>query len=226
MAQSVLIIGESGHGKSHSVQFLDPKETFIINVANKSLPFQGWRSNYSYISKDNPEGNMSKVSTPGGIRDAMEHVNDNMPHIKNLIIDDWQYMSAFEFFDRADEDGWQKFTDIGKWLKVISTQPMSMRDDLTVFFLTHSEEVEDRGRKKQKAKTIGKMVDEKLTLEGLFPIVLYSRARKDTDGEMEYGFETKTDGKNTCKSPLGMFEDEFIDNNLQIVKEKMIEYES
>jgi predicted transcriptional regulator len=79
---------------THIIRNLNPKETFIINPANKTLPFKGWKKNYSLISKDNPKGNMSNVCSANGIIKCMKHVNDNMPHIKNLIIDDWQYMSA------------------------------------------------------------------------------------------------------------------------------------
>ena len=140
MAQSVLIIAESGGGKSTSGRNLDPKETFWINVANKPLPFKGWKKKYSKISKDNPKGNLSSVATPSGILKAMEYVSNERPEIKNLIIDDWQYMSAFEYFDRADEVGYTKFTDIGKWLAKVAKKPISLRDDLYVFFMTHSED--------------------------------------------------------------------------------------
>ena len=102
MAQSVLVIADSGSGKLTSIRDLDPKETFIINIANKPLPFKGWKKNYTAITKDNPKGNMATTATAAGIMKAMMHVNDKMPHIKNLVIDDWQYMSSFEYFDRAD----------------------------------------------------------------------------------------------------------------------------
>ncbi|BCV01492.1 MAG: hypothetical protein CM15mV42_1740 [uncultured marine virus] len=94
MAQSVLVIADSGSGKSTSIRKLDPKETFIINIANKPLPFKGWKGAYTQISKDNPKGNMTATATAAGIIKAMKHVNDNMPHITNLVIDDWQYMSS------------------------------------------------------------------------------------------------------------------------------------
>ena len=80
---------------------------------------------------------MSAVATPAGIIKAMEYVSESRPEIKNSIIDDWQYMSAFEYFDRADEVGYAKFTDIGKWLAKVAKKPISLRDDLYVFFMTH-----------------------------------------------------------------------------------------
>lgn len=226
MAHGILVIGESGSGKSTSARNLPAEETFWINVANKSLPMKGWKSKYPKLSKENPEGRMSTVNTPTGIIKAMEYVNKDRPEIKNLIIDDWQYMSAFEFFDRADEKGYEKFTEIGKWLAQVAKKPIELRDDLTIFFLTHSEENQDkRGNKKTKAKTIGRMVDEKLTLEGLFSIVLYAKIKRDEEGKLKYVFETVNDGSNTCKTPMGMFEKSEISNDLQLVKEAIVEYE-
>tara|TARA_R110001592_G_scaffold311_1_gene1790 strand:- start:24998 stop:25678 length:681 start_codon:yes stop_codon:yes gene_type:complete len=225
MAQSVLVIADSGTGKSTAIRTLDPKETFIVNIANKPLPFKGWKKDYVNISKDNPKGNMTSASSAPGIVKAMQHVNDKMPHITNLIIDDWQYMSSFEYFDRANEKGYDKFTQIAANLAQVAKMPKDMRSDLTIFFLTHSEEsVDGNGHRKVKAKTIGKMIDNTLTLEGLFSIVLFGRVKKTEDG-LEYGFDTVNNGENTCKSPMDMFEESFIDNDLQLVKNCIAEYE-
>ena len=225
MAHSVLIIAESGTGKSTSIRNLNPKETFIINIANKPLPFKGWKKNYTMISKDNPKGNMTATSTTAGIIKAIQHVNDKMPHITNLVIDDWQYMSSFEYFDRANEKGYDKFTQIAANLAQVAKMPKDLRDDLYIFFMTHSEEATDiNGHRKVKAKTIGKMIDNTLTLEGLFSIVLFGRVIKEED-KLVYGFDTQNNGENTCKSPMEMFEEFFIDNDLQFVKDHIIQYE-
>ena len=227
MAHSVLVIADSGSGKSTSIRDLDPKETFIVNIANKPLPFKGWKKNYSMISKDNQKGNMTPVSSAAGIIKAMMHVNDKMPHIKNLVIDDWQYMSSFEYFDRADEKGYDKFTSIAKNLAQVAKLPKDMREDLYIFFLTHSEESTDvNGHRKVKAKTVGKMIDNALTLEGLFSIVLFGKVVKGEDDKLSYVFETANNGENTCKSPAGMFDDTRIDNSLKVVKDAIIEYEN
>jgi hypothetical protein len=102
-----------------------------------------------------------------------------------------------------------------------------MRDDLTIFFLTHAEESQDlEGRRKFKAKTVGKLVDNSLTLEGLFSIVLFGKVKKDKDGTMRYVFETQNNGENTCKSPAGMFESFEIANDLNLVKQAIINYEN
>jgi len=225
MAQSTLIIAESGSGKSTSIRNLNPEETFIINIANKPLPFKGWKSKYKQIGKDNPNGNLTSTASSVGIVKALKHVNDKMPHIKNIVIDDWQYMSSFEYFDRANEKGYDKFTQIASNLAQVAKMPKDLRDDLYIFFLTHSEDSTDiNGHRKVKAKTIGKMIDNALTLEGLFSIVLFGKAIKQEDGSLEYVFETQTNGENTCKSPMGMFEESFIENDLQYVKDCIIEY--
>jgi ABC-type nitrate/sulfonate/bicarbonate transport system ATPase subunit len=106
VAQSVLVIAESGSGKSTSLRGLNPDETFIINIANKPLPFKGWKNKYMLINKENPLGNLSNVSSVAGVLKVMNHVSEKMPHIKNLVIDDWQFMSSFEYFDRSAEKGW------------------------------------------------------------------------------------------------------------------------
>ena len=206
MAQSVLVIADSGTGKSTAIRDLNPDETFIINIANKPLPFKGWKSSYKQINKENPKGNLTITSTAQGIVKAMKHVNDKLGHIKTIIVDDWQYMSSFEYFDRAHEKGYDKFTQIASNLAMVAKLPKDLRDDLTVI-------------------TIGKMIDNTLTLEGLFSIVLFGKVNKNDDGELSYGFETQNNGENTCKSPQGMFEDLFIPNNLQYVKDCMKKYE-
>jgi len=227
MAQGILIIAESGSGKSTSIETLDPKETFIINVANKPLPFKGWKKKYTIWTKDNPTGNMFEKANPESIEAALKYVNEKRPEVKTIVIDDFQYMSSFEFFDKANEKGYEKFTQIGAHLAKIARMPKDMREDITVFFLTHAEEATDmEGKRRLKAKTIGKMVDEKLTLEGLFSIVLFGKVKKNKENEIRYVFETQTNGENTCKSPRGMFATLEIPNDLGFVKKAISDYEN
>jgi hypothetical protein len=227
MGQGILIIAESGSGKSTSIETLDPTESFIINVANKALPFKGWRKKYQLWSKDNPTGNMYDKAGVQNIEACIKYVNEKRPEIKNIVVDDFQYMSSFEFFDRADEKGYEKFTQIGAGLARIARMPKDLRSDLSVFFLTHAEEgVDVEGKRKFKAKTIGRMVDEKLTLEGLFSIVLFGKVKKSKEGVIRYVFETSNNGENTCKSPKGMFNDFEIPNDLAYVKQAINDYEN
>lgn len=227
MAHGILIIAESGAGKSTSIENLDPKETFIINVANKPLPFKGWKKRYVLWSKDNPTGNLYTGSSAQQIEACLAYVNSKRSEIKTIVIDDFQYMSSFEFFERVDEKGYEKFTQIGANLARIARMPKDLRDDLSIIFLTHAEESTDlEGKKKFKAKTIGKMVDEKLSLEGLFSIVLFGKVKKDKDGNIRYVFETQNNGENTCKSPRGMFADFEIPNDLAFVRSSIQAYEN
>lgn len=227
MAQGILVIAESGAGKSTSIENLDPKETFIINVANKPLPFKGWKKKYVLWSKDNPSGNLYTGSSAQQIEACLGYVNSKRPEIKTIVVDDFQYMSSFEFFDRSDEKGYEKFTQIGANLARIARMPKDLRDDLTIMFLTHAEESTDlEGKRKFKAKTIGRMVDEKLSLEGLFSIVLFGKVKKDKDGNIRFIFETQNNGENTCKSPKGMFPDFEIPNDLAYVKQAIQDYEN
>ena len=127
---------------------------------------------------------------------------------------------------RAKEKGYDKFTDIATNIASVAKMPNKMREDLRVFYLTHPEEINRNGSVYIKAKTVGKMVDNSLTLEGLYTIVLFGKVIKQDDGTFLYGFETQTDGDNSCKSPAGMFEERFIPNCLQYVCEKITEYEN
>lgn len=227
MATGILIIADTGAGKSTSIENLDPKETFIINLANKPLPFKGWKKKYTAWSKDNPSGNMYYATSAHNIEACMKYVSEKRPEIKNLVVDDFQYMSSFEFFDRVDEKGYEKFTQIGAHLARIVRMPKDLREDLMVFFLTHVDKDTDlEGRTRYKAKTIGKMVDEKLTVEGLFSIVLFGKCKIDKDGNRRFVFETQNNGDNTCKTPRGMFDTEEIANDLSLVRKAVIDYEN
>lgn len=226
MGQAILIVADSGAGKSTSIENLDPMETFVVNVANKPLPFKGWKTKYKPWSKENPSGNLYYGQTFSQIEACLAYVNSKRPEIKTIVIDDFQYMSAFEYFDRADEKGYDKFTQMAAHLARIARMPKDLRDDLTVVFMMHAEEsVDMEGKRRVKAKTIGKMIDNSLTLEGLFSIVLFGKVKKDKDGNVRYVFETTNNGENTCKSPKGMFDAFEIPNDLALVKQAVTEFE-
>lgn len=223
MAQAVLVIGESGSGKSTAIRTLDPSETFIYNVANKPLPFRGWKKKYQY---EGESMNMSKQNTPLGLARSITSLLEAKPEIKNIIIDDFQYLMAFEYMNQADVKGFDKFVKLAKQIyDIIKFAITDLPDDVFVVFLSHAEEAVDMdGRRKIKAKTIGKMIDNALTLEGLFSIVLFSKVKRTKEG-VEHIFETRNNGENTCKAPEGMFDAE-IPNDLGYVKECIIRYEN
>jgi len=226
MAQEILIIGESGTGKTTSFRTLDPKETFILNVAKKPLPFKGWKTNYTTISKENAQGNYFSSDNADALVRTMKHINDNMPHIKVVIVDDFQYLMANEYMRRANERGFDKFTDIGKHAWEVAHAGKSLRDDITFIMVGHAEETTDfKGTRKLKFKTIGKLVDNVITMEGLFTVVLFTDINMNGDKEVQYRFQTnQTDGGNTCKSPMGMFSETYIPNDMSSVIETINNY--
>lgn len=198
MGVPVLIIGASGSGKSSGLRNFSADEVTIFNVANKLLPF---RKKLDVIKNAN-------YDTIGRILSQKQK--------KIYVIDDSQYLLAFEMFDRAKETGYSKFTDIAlRFRNMIDYIIKKLPDDVIVYFLHHAEET-DSG--KIKAKTVGKMLDNQLTVEGLFSIVLYCKI----EGESHI-FETQSDGYTTAKSPMEMF-DRIIDNDLKMVDSKIREY--
>lgn len=226
MSKLVLVIGESGHGKSRAISTLDPKSTAIINVVpNKDLSFRGWKSMYTPRDPATKTGNLWNTSNSEKIIAIVEAISKGLPDVKTIVIDDFQYVLSFEFMDRATEKGYNKFTEIAQNALDIFRVAMNCREDLTVFILSHSETIYDAdGNSKTKLKTIGKLLDEKITIEGLSSVVLLAKAKRTDDG-MKYVFVTNSDGMTTVKSPEGMFETE-IPNDLQYVLDKIKEYEN
>jgi len=228
-AIGVCIIGPSGVGKSTSMMNLDPKSTYIINVQGKALPFPKGRD-YKKVAKGaSPDGgNMYSTDDVPTILQVMKFINDKMPHIKTIIVDDWQYCAANEFMRKAEIKGFDKFTQIGKHIWELANAPADLRDDMTVVYLTHDEEVMDSsGVRKRKAKTVGKLVDNVVTLEGMFTIVLYAGVDTKEEGgtkKLWNHFVTQNTGDTTAKSPMGMFNELKIDNDLKKVISNIDDY--
>lgn len=207
MGIPVLILGESGSGKSASLRNFKKEEVGVINVASKPLPFKTDIMPYN-VSKVAKEKGKSRYDL---IKSAI--VNSKT---KTFVIDDSQYLLAFDSFDKAKETGYGKFTDMAvNFERLIEFCINEVPDDKTVYFLHHCETT-DLG--KVKAKTIGKMLDSQLTVEGLFSIVLLCQ----TDGKV-HKFITQSDGFTTAKSPMEMFDLE-IDNDLKMVDTTIREY--
>lgn len=217
MSNASLIIGESGTGKSTSIRNLDPAETFIINVCNKPLPFRGYKAKYKAITSwEDKEGNYFYSDDYQKIIKCLRVIDKDRPEIKNIIIDDFQYIMVEEFMNRVTEKGFDKFSEIGAHAWAIIKLLPSLRDDLNCFVLSHSESNEHG---KMKAKTIGKLLDDKVIVEGRFTMVL------QTDiSESGYRFITQGDKGHIAKSPMDMFEDKYIPNDLAYVIEKMNDY--
>lgn len=199
MGIPVMILGESGSGKSASLRNFKPDEVSVFNVASKPLPFRGKLPMKS--TSDYPE--------------IMQCIQASAK--KTFVIDDSQYLICFEAFNRVRETGYGKHVDMAvNFYSLVQFVIRGTSPDTIVYFLHHTETDSNTG--KTKAKTLGKMLDNQLTLEGLFSIVLMCR----TDGTRHW-FDTQSDGYNTCKSPMGMFDRE-IDNDLKMVDTKIREY--
>ena len=201
MGIPVMILGESGTGKSASLRNFQPGEVAIINVAGKPLPFRTRLK--TYISDDY---NQVTAAIRGYVGKGA----------KSIVIDDSQYLMADEFMRRAKENGFQKFTDIGKNYFDLISLVKTLPDDRIVYFLSHLT-TDDQGR--ERCKTIGKLLDEKITVEGLFTIFLKTQVK---DGH--YYFSTQNNGMDTVKSPIGMFEDSLTENDLKTIDLTIREY--
>lgn len=225
MGLPILIAGESGSGKSRSILNLNPKETYIINVSGKELPHKDLYKNYKEATKENPLGNMLITDNAANIVKTIKYVSEKRAEVKTLVVDDNQYIGAFEYFRRAYEKAYyDKYTDIGVNMFNIIMEIKAARKDLKVFILNHIEEAVDiQGVSKIKAKTLGKVIDNKLTYEGLFTIVLGTEV-EEMNGKLTYNFITQSNGGTTFKSPEGMFEGFKIPNDLQSVVEAIDNY--
>lgn len=201
MGIAVLVLGESGAGKTASLRNFKKEDVGILNVASKPLPFR------------NTNG-LVAVNRVGykNIYDAIKE--GNRP---SWVIDDAQYLMAFESFANANVAGYAKFTTMAKnYEEMLRFVQEGTSTDTIVYVMQHIE-TDENG--KVKAKTLGKMLDQQLTIEGLFSIVLLAKA-----DERRHYFVTQSDGTNPCKSPMGMFDDIEIDNDLKMVDDTIREY--
>lgn len=195
------MLGESGSGKTASLRNFEEADVSILNVASKPLPF-----------RNKNKLKMANKATYSMIKGAV--ASGRTP---SYVIDDAQYLMAFESFDKVNETGYTKFTTMAKnYEKMLRHIQEETDPNVIVYVLQHIDKDEDG---KVKAKTLGKMLDQQLTVEGLFSIVLLAQ----TDGKRHW-FVTQSDGTNPCKSPIGMFKEVEIDNDLKMVDDTIREY--
>jgi hypothetical protein len=214
MSTPVMILGESGTGKSTSLRNLNPKDVLLIQAVKKPLPFKanGW----TVITKENQDGSIFCTDQSNVIVAAMERTKKPI-----IVIDDFQYILANEFMRRVTDkevgnQAFAKYNEIARSAWDILMAAASLPDYKRVYILAHTQ-TDDFG--KTKVKTIGKLLDEKITPEGLLTIVMRSLVINE-----RYVFTTKNSGNDTVKTPLGLFDDLHIDNDLKVVDDAIVEY--
>lgn len=201
MAQKVLILGNSGTGKSASLRNFNPEEILVINCAGKPLPFKNKFEQVTPKYDDMTTDILTAFDTTKK---------------KVIVVDDCQYIMSFQYMRRIHENGWEKWNDIqSEFFRIIQLADY-LPEDTVVYFLSHIQRDEDGN---EKIKTMGKMLDEKITIEGLFTTVLKTSVQ---DGK--YYFLTQNSGRDTVKSPIGMFDSYAIDNDLKYVDTKIRNY--
>lgn len=193
-----MVYGQSGTGKSTSLRNFKNEEVAVVNVSGKPLPFRGDIKPYN---SDNYQKIMAAIS---------------QTERKSIVIDDATYLMVNEFMRTAKQTGYQKYTDMACSFNQLIEFAASLPDDKIVYFMGHSDQSDD-GR--EHFKTIGKMLDNYVTVEGKFTIVLKTVVR---DGQ--YLFSTHNNGQDTVKSPMGLFDQDLIDNDLKAVDTAIREY--
>jgi len=208
MSIATLILGNSGSGKSTSLRNLDPSKTLLIQCLRKPLPFraEGWK-----VRMDKSGGNIFHSDDPAKIEKVMRASGHEI-----IVIDDYQAVMVNQLLSRTGETGYKKFEDIGKAAWDIFNAAGQLADHRRVYILAHTQ-TDDFGNVRM--KTVGKMVDSTLVPEGYFTIVLRTQV---TNGI--YQFSTQTNGQDCCKSPIGMFPDSLIDNDLAEVDRMICEF--
>ena len=224
MANNVIILGKSGTGKSSSIKTLDPKETIVINVLKKRLPFKGSQTLYNEANK-----NLFNLDSYEQVISMLQNINTSAPHVKTIILDDVIYVMRKEYFKRAKENGYGKYTELAQHFQQMIQTCENLREDINVFFILHSEDVQsDKTTVGYKVSTIGSLIDNQYNPVEVVPMVLYSAIKYDDKGNATYGFYTHRTMEGTveipAKSPADMFEEDFIPNDLGYVTKKMNEY--
>ena len=199
MSIACMILGQSGTGKTTSLRNMDPAQTLLIQVISKPLPFR--TKEWKPVKTG---GNIIVSCNSTEICSAMRKTQRPI-----IVIDDLQYLLATEFMDRAHEKGYDKFTEMARHYYDVLQAATTLPPEKRVYLLSHTD-TSDTGQ--TKAKTIGKLLDEKITVEGLVTIVLRTHVING-----QYVFSTKNNGADTVKSPLGLFDDEHIPNDLAAV---------
>lgn len=208
MANIICVMGESGSGKTTSFRTLDPATTYYIDCDKKGLSWKGWRKQYCAENK-----NYTKTDDQGYVLRLLQTINDkeSAKHIKTVVVDTINGIMVADEMRRSKEKGFDKWLDLACAIYDIIDYALTMRDDMTVIFVAHTQtDHDDNGYMFTRIKTSGKKLD-KITLESKFPVVLHAKV---IDGK--HVFETKANNS-TAKTPLGAFDQNYIDNDISEV---------
>lgn len=230
MAHKILSLGDPGSGKTTAAESLDPKKTFIICSDKKGLPFRNWKNNYKTIliegKLDIEKSNYYETSSPSIISKLIKLIAEKRPDIEVIMVDTITAVMENEYMLKAKEKGFDKYTDMALDTYNVLTSPDDIkRNDLVVIFNAHTEDNYDsEGTLKTSFKVVGgKLIGQNIKVEGRFNIVLYTEVIMN-DNVPNYHFLTQTNGKNTCRSPKGMFDELKIPNDYNFVINRMKEY--
>lgn len=227
MANLIIVSGPTGSGKSRSIKRLKPEETYIINCASKDLPFREGRKNYTRDKK-----NIKNVHNYQKIVRMLQVLPEEKEGLKTVILDDARYIMENEFVDRAAEVGYTKFTQLGQhMIQVLNAAKLCGGEDnkdIDVILMLHTDDViNGTNIVSKKAKLVGQLVENHFDPYELTTIALFTNVETSENGDSKFSFitnRTNIDGVNIpAKSPEGMFPLK-IENDLQLVKEKIHEY--
>lgn len=227
MANVIMISGESGTGKSTSIKYLDPKETFLISCTNKQPQVPGFKSKYIKFAKNNVDtANWLVSNSYVNIIKILGFINTKRPDVKTVVIDDINYLLSNNIFETALDTGYQKFTVHAKNYYDLITAAQSMRDDLSVVLISHIENYGTDVEPKYRLWTTGKMLVNQINLDGLFSYNIYSERIVNTeDDSIDYVFRTRTNGNDTCRTVAGCFGSKYIEPNLKQVLDRINQFE-
>jgi hypothetical protein len=230
MAKKVLVLGQSGTGKSRAAVTLDPKTTFLISPDMKGLPMKGSDNYYQTVTNENnkidlKQTNFYKTRDPKIVLQLLKAISDGKPEITTVIIDTLTMLMFGEFMNTIKEKGFEKFNNTAAEIWRILNEIDNLRTDLTVIVTGYLDTAYDDQNVLRSSCRIpaGKILKEKVSIEELFDVVLYTEVIVESD-EIKYYFITQNNGRNTCKSPEAMFDALRIPNDYNLVINKIKEY--
>jgi len=236
----ILILAQSGFGKSTSIgnipelniQGLKPEETFIVTATSKPLPFKGSEKLYVKVPEGQPPTTGNRYISNEGVKisKVIRFVADNRPEIKTIIIDDANYTLQDYYMENSKSKGYDTFKEIGASTHLIFSA-MEYADNLgkNIIMMAHPEEFKDSNLDtiSYRFKTVGKMVQDYITPEGKFEIVLFGKQFIDPETkEIKKFFVTNFDGQYPAKSPVGLFSEKYIPNDLGLILDRVKAYYS